>query len=652
MTTTTNTGNNHSTENIFSMVGISLLLLHFYRYCPGAFAWLIPDSGMVKDILSRFIEFPILDSLFGAKAIALGLFLVPQIMHSRESNKRPFWPTILFFLFLGLTFYFGSSAFLNGEQNEDSVRDWLYLGVTLVGYVLSMWEISQLLVLVKGTWRNRDIFNKEGSSFPQEQRLIENDYSINLPARYYFNGKERRSWINFINPRRGLVIMGSPGSGKSWFIIENVIRQFIEKGFAMFVYDFKYPSLSTLVYNHVLKHKDRYPSSAQLIIINFDDPSRSHRINCIDPRTLKRIEEAGEVSRTMLLAGNKDWVNMKGNFWVESAIKLLQACIWFLRNYEGGRYCTLPHVIELIHTPYAQLLAVLGTDPNISIQIDQFQQSFENKNMEMFDGQLASVKTPLGKLASPELYYILSGDGCPLEINDPEAPKIICLGGSAQSQESLAPVQSLMVDRMCKMINKAGQYPSAIVCDEFSTVRAPSMNTIISTGRSNNICPVISFQDYSQMKGLYSQQEAESLMNIAGNIICGQVHGDTAKMVSDRFLKVMQKQVSRSYNNSRDTSISESEHPGTAISPATLSNLSSGEFVGIVGDDPDTPIELKGFHARIINDERKINQEKRGWEELPMIREVDQATINANRDRIRQEVKDLVKKVISDIPEL
>jgi type IV secretory pathway TraG/TraD family ATPase VirD4 len=277
--------------------------------------------------------------------------------------------------------------------------------------------------------------------------------------------------------------------------------------------------------------------------------------------------------------------------------------------------------------------------------------SFGSRNKELLDGQLASVKTPLGRLASPGLYYILSGNECPLEINDPQVPKIVCLGGSAKSQQSLAPVQSLIVDRMCKMINKPGQYPSAIVCDEFSTVRAPAMITIIGTGRSNNISPVIAFQDYSQIKMLYSQQEAESLVNMAGNIVCGQVQGDTAKMVSDRFLKVMQKQVSKSYN-SRDTSISESEHPGTAISPATLSNLSSGEFVGIVADDPDTPIELKGFHARIINDERKIDREKRGWKELPIIQKVDQATIEANRDRIRQEVKDLVKKVISGIPAL
>jgi hypothetical protein len=652
MKETTNRSN-QGTENIFLIVGVSLLALHFCRYCPGLFGGLIPDSGVIHRILLRLTGFPIFDGLFEAKAAALGLIVIQQIIHSREGGERPSWAVTLYFLFFGLALYFGVSLLLLREQTqtEDSVQDWLYIGVTIAGCVLTLLKTGKLLVLVKGSWNKADIFNKEGSSFPQEQRLIETDYSINLPARYYFNGKERRSWINFINTRRGVVIMGSPGSGKSWFVIENVIRQFVEKGFAMFVYDFKYPSLSLLTYNHFLKHRDRYPPNTKLIVINFDDPSRSHRINCIDPRTLGQIEDAADVSRTILLAGNKDWVNKQGDFWVESPMNFLTAAIWFLRNYEGGRYCSLPHVIELIHTAYTQLFAVLATDPDVSVLIDPFVQTFESKNMELLDGQLASLKTPLSRLASPGLYYILSGNECPLEINDPQAPKIVCLGGSAQRQQSLAPVQSLIVDRMCKMINKPGQRPSAIVCDEFSTVRAPSMITIIGTGRSNNISPVISFQDYSQMKMLYSQQEAESLLNMAGNIICGQVQGDTAKMVSDRFLKVMQKQVSRSYN-SRDVSISESEHPGTAISPATLSNLSAGEFVGIVGDDPDTRIELKGFHARIINDERKIEREKRDWEELPIIQDVDQSMIEANRDRIRQEVRDLVKKVISEISEV
>src|SRR5690606_38974228 len=119
-----------------------------------------------------------------------------------------------------------------------------------------------------------DIYNDDQETFPQEERRLENEYSINLPAKYLLKGKYRKSWINIINPFRGNLVMGTPGSGKSYFVIRHVITQHIRKGFSMFVYDFKLPDLSIIVYNTWLKYKHLYPVEPSFYVINFDDLDR------------------------------------------------------------------------------------------------------------------------------------------------------------------------------------------------------------------------------------------------------------------------------------------------------------------------------------------------------------------------------------------
>ena len=631
---------------IFITVSFSVLFLHFYRYCPILFH-LLPREGLVGRLLTNFANYKLFDSAFTSKLVALGLLVVYIIMDLPKSSATPSWAKAVYHLMIALLLYFISIIFVVSGLNYDyPVIDGSYIIASVAGYFIAMSGCTRLFLYFKSIWNTRDVFNKEGTSFPQEEGLINTKFSINLKARYWWDGSSRKSWINFVNPRRGLLIMGSPGSGKSWFIIENAIRQLMEKGFALFVYDFKNADLTLLAYNCFLEFRHLYPEGTKFYSINFDDLSKSNRCNCIDPYTLHSIEDAVEVSRSMLLGGNKSWTGKQGDFWVESPMSFVAAVIWFLRKYEGGRYCTLPHVIELVHTPYEQLFAVLSTEPDIEVIINPFKQALESGDMELLNGLVTSAKIPLGRLASPDLYYILSESDFQPDINNRNAPKIFCLGGSAARQEALAPVLSLFIDRTCKLVNKPGNHRSALICDEFSTVRATSIMTVIATGRTNEIVPIIAFQDFSQLKMHYSQSEAEALLNLPGNIICGQVHGETGKMVSDRFLSVMQKQVSRS-TNSRDTSVSESEHSGRAISPATLSNLSSGEFVGIVADEPATPIDLKGFHAKVINDEKAIRKERAGWKALPWLRVVNQTTVEKNFDRIRQEVKDLVKKVIS-----
>ncbi|MDP4256304.1 MAG: YWFCY domain-containing protein [Bacteroidota bacterium] len=627
---------------------LSLLFFHFYRCCPVLHDYARADKAlsMLDGILTRFAKGPLFTKILVTKLLVLGLLLLHLALSKRNRDPGPERGHPMYSSLVGSFLFFASGWIFDGAAPADTETQWTYIALCMAGFFISWYALENWVVLAWSRLINRDVFNREGSSFPQERRLIPTSYSVNLPTRFFWQGRTRAGWINFINMRRGLLVMGSPGSGKTRFVIRGVIRQLIRKGFPMFVYDFKYPELTRLAHDQFMAHKHKFPPGTRFWIINFSDLSRTHRCNAIDPRNLDSMTAALDVSRTLLLSMNRTWVNRQGDFWVESPMNFLASIIWFLRKVEDGRYCTLPHAIEIANAPYEQLFAVLGTQPEVEGALNQFRQALDSKNFELLDSQAASVRTPLARLASPDFYYILSGNDVQLDINNPAAPAIFCLGGNAEKQEALAPVLSLYIDRLCRSINKPGGHPSAVICDEFATVRSPALITTLATGRSNNIATTIAFQDISQLKMSYSTQEADTLVNMAGNIICGQALGETAKRLSDRFLQTLQKHISTTYH-SRETSVNESERPGTTILPATLSNLSSGEFVGIVADDPDCPIDLKAFHGHIIGDEKALKKEDAASIPLPLVNRATPEDVTANFHRIRQEVRDLMKGIIS-----
>ncbi|MBS1605612.1 MAG: TraM recognition domain-containing protein, partial [Bacteroidetes bacterium] len=441
---------------------------------------------------------------------------------------------------------------------------------------------------------------------------------------------------NLVNPPRGVLIIGSPGSGKSWFIIEPFIRQLIEKGVAMFIYDFKHDALTKVAWAHFQANRDKYPVNTPFYSINFTDLSRSHRCNILDPSTLTYLSDALDASRTILLSINKTWANRQGDFFVESPINFVAALIWFLRKYRDGIYCTLPHVVELSKVSYDRLFPLLQADPDIDTLVNPFIEAYNNKTMEMLDGQVAGAKIPLGRLSSPELYYVLTGNDFTLDINNPSAPKIFCLGGDPARVDALAPVLSLYIDRLTRICNRPGQYPCALVCDEFATVRAYNMANTIATGRSNNIIPILAIQDASQLRTRYSHEEANTILNICGNLLCGQVGGETARWASDHFPKILQERASVSVN-SVDTSVSTTQQWEQTISTSTISALSSGEFIGITADEPRAEQEFKTFHAKLLRPNTKTSYAK-----TPIIREVNKEIIQQQFNAVKSEVAQIV----------
>jgi hypothetical protein len=628
------------------MMGVVILLLHGYYYFYGAFEQWHLTTPMGDRILADIAHTGIFTHFHTSKLIALGFLILSLIgIRGRKSEKLNYRMAAAY-LVAGLCLYFSSSLLLYITAPVKSLAE-AYFGITGMGFILVISGGAMLTRIIKGKL-SPNVFNTDNETFPQEERLIQNAYSINLRAEYQLKGKTRSSWINYINPRRSLLIMGSPGSGKSWYIIEPAIKQLIEKQFAEYIFDYKYPDLTLVAYNHFLRFRHLYPVPPDFYSINYTHPEYSHRNNPLFPEMMTDLLDAMEASKTMLLSINRTWANKQGEFFVESPINFLAAVFWFLRKFQDGRYCTLPHAIELIQLKYDDLFTVLNTEPEVQHLVTPFISAYLNDVMETVDSQVASVRIPLGRLASPLLYYILSGNDFTLDINNPKAPKIVCLGSDPLKSEALAPVISLFCDRLHKIVNQKGKAKCALIYDEFSSIRVPSIQTIIAVGRGHDIVPIIAIQDYSQLKKVYSKEEAEAIFNMTGNFITGQVSGESAKLVSERFPKIMQDRESISINSS-DTSISRSKQLESSVPPSTIASLSSGEFVGMVADNPDEIITLKTFHARIVNDPIGLRKEKDAYEPLPSIRKVDQTALQSNYQQIKQDVRDIVDVVMGII---
>lgn len=623
------------------LISIIILALHFYYYCYAAFEQWHFTAGITDRLMANIYNTGLFNSFHKSKVIALGFLFISLLGAKGRKDEKLSYKTSFAYMITGMLIYFFSylSLLLKIKITEIAFG---YIGLTSAGFLLILTGGILLSRIIKSKFNNKDIFNKENETFPQEERLLENEYSINLPARYYLKNKIRKSWINIINPFRSLLVLGSPGAGKSYFVIRHIITQHISKGFSMFVYDFKFDDLSKIVYNTWLKHKDKYLVEPSFYVINFDDLARSHRCNPLDHETMTDLTDAAESARTILMGLNREWIKRQGDFFVESPINFLTAIIWYLRKFNDGEFCTLPHVIELMQVDYDSLFTVLRTEKEIEVLINPFVNAYINDVMEQLEGQIASAKIAMARLSSPQLYYVLSGNDFKLDINNPKEPKIVCMGNNPQKIQIYGAVLSLYVTRLVKLVNKKGKQKSSLVFDEFPTIYLNNMDSLIATARSNKVATCLGVQDFSQLRKDYGKEQADVILNITGNIVSGQVTGDTAKQLSERFGKIMQDRESLSINSS-DTSISRSKQLDSAVPPSKISALSSGEFVGMVADDPDCKISLKTFHCEIINNHEELKLELENYQEIPVIRKLDNAMVQQNYLQIKQDVQDIIQ---------
>ena len=636
-------------------VSIILAIMNVYWYCYEAMRMWGVTIGIVDRILINFNRTGgLFHSILYTKLFSLLLLALSCLGTKGVKAEKMSWNRIWTVLAVGFFLFFLNWWIL--------LLPIFYLGNATL-YIFTM-TAGYICLLMGGLWMSRllkhnlmeDVFNKENESFMQETKLMENEYSVNLPTRFYYKKKWQKGWINVVNPFRATIVLGTPGSGKSFAVVNNYIKQQIEKGYSMYIYDFKFSDLSTIAYNHMMNHQNGYKVKPQFYVINFDDPRRSHRCNPIHPDFMSDISDAYESAYTIMLNLNKTWVQKQGDFFVESPIILFAAIIWYLRIYKDGKYCTFPHAIELLNRRYEDVFPILTSYPELENYLSPFMDAWQGGAMEQLAGQIASAKIPLSRMISPQLYWVMSASEVTLDINNPEEPKILCVGNNPDRQNIYGAALGLYNSRIVKLINKKGQLKSSVIIDELPTIYFKGLDNLIATARSNKVAVCLGFQDFSQLVRDYGDKEAKVVINTVGNIFSGQVVGETAKTLSERFGKVLQKRQSISINR-QDVSTSINTQMDSLIPPSKISGLTQGMFVGSVSDSFNERIEQKIFHAEIVVDTEKVKREESRYQKLPIINDFLDAdgndcmkqTIQDNYNQIKEDVKQIVKNELGRI---
>ena len=642
-------------------VSIFLLVVHVYVYCyPSITAWRL-NLEVIDRILVNFNNTTgIFNCILWSKLLAVLLLAVSCLGTHGVKGEKITWPKIYAVLVAGCTLFF-LNWWLLELPLPHMANTAFYIFTLTAGY---------LALLMSGLWMSRlyrhnlmeDVFNMENESFMQETRLMENEYSVNLPTRFYYKKRWNNGFVNIVNIFRACMVIGTPGSGKSYAIVNSYIRQLIAKGFAIYIYDYKFDDLSTIAYNSLLKNMDKYEVKPRFYVINFDDPRRSHRCNPINPEFMTDISDAYEASYTIMLNLNRTWIEKQGDFFVESPIILLAAIIWYLKIYKNGIYCTFPHAVELLNKPYSDLFTILTSYPELENYLSPFMDAWKGNAQDQLQGQIASAKIPLTRMISPQLYWVMTGNDFSLDINNPKEPKLLCMGNNPDRQNIYSAALGLYNSRIVKLINKKKQLKCAVIIDELPTIYFRGLDNLIATARSNKVGVLLGFQDFSQLTRDYGEKESKVIQNTVGNIFSGQVVGETAKTLSERFGKVLQQRQSVSINR-QDVSTSINTQLDSLIPASKIANLSQGTFVGAVADNFDERIEQKIFHAEIVVDHTKISAEEKAYQKIPLINDfkdrngndIMMQQIQRNYDQIKADAQAIINEEMRRIkndPEL
>lgn len=636
---------------MFLWGGLAVLGLHLYVELHSFFAGVGLSNPLSDNVLGKVASSNMFATPWTLKILG-GLCIIGYGAANRGVKSLTIQPAhVARAIAIGLIFYVGSTFMLRGNSA------WLVsrAGVNVVSIVYLVATIAGVLYLLKGTQGiNRllgftpgeDEFNSENESFQQEEQLIENEYSVNLRTRYTYKGKLRNGWINIANPFRGNMILGIPGSGKSYAVVNSIIRQHMAKGFTMYVYDWKFPDLSLITYNAMLRHRKALPKNAQFYCINFDNPQKSHRCNPLDPIYLPNIEDAYESAKLMMQNMNKKWIGQEGDFWADSAFNYTTALIWFLRCYDKGQYCTFPHLVELMTIDYRKVFPILMAQPDLEAYMTLFVSAYNGGAMEQLEGQIGSARSGLAKLSSPNIYWTMSGNDFTLDINNKETPKILCIANNSRKKEIYGAALGLYNARVLNLINVPGQHPSSVIIDELPTIYFQGLGDLIATGRGNKIAVTIAMQDFSQLEKEYGKPEAEVIRNTTGTIISGAVSGQTAKAMEERLGKNVQQK--RSLNiQSEDTTHGISTELQPMAPASKIGQLGTGQVVGVVAGNYGQDSKLKAFNAEVIidGDDFKAEQKVKELPDFftfaeggPSITQI----VTENYMRIKTEVRQLV----------
>ncbi len=621
----------NNTKSVFSMFlalsGIILvMILYYYAYPFWSSVGL--RSDMTDLIVARMHQSGNFRSQLAVRLVCL-FFCSIAVMVRSGSPKLSTWTEVLVPLLSGLILFLCASFTGHGL---------LFVCVTVIGYVLFLIGA----VLVGRMYRSYDPhLPSYWDTFPQCEELIENEYSVNIPMVYQYEGKQHEGYINCVAPMRGCMIIGTPGSGKTYSIYGPFIRQMIQKQYSMFVYDYKFPDLTEKVLNELLDNYDCYKGvKPKMYFVNFDDAVQSHRFNPIHPRYLNDPIDSTEIAEVIYKNAHRE--KGKGDdFFALSAQCYIDMLIWFLKIYEGGKYCSFPHLVQLMGADYRDVLHIVARFRELDVKRTTFSDAMKDKAFNQLQGQIATARVSFTRFASPALYWTLSGDDFSLDINNPDEPKIICVGNNPRRQSIYGTTLAMLMSQLFKVINAPGKRHSAVLIDELPTIYLKGLDNLINTARSNLVAVVIGAQDKSQLVRDYDKKESDVIFNTVGNVFAGAVKGETAINLSKSFGKV-RREIRSFQEGSTSDSVTFSYQQEDVLPSHKIEALSQGSFCGYIADTHDQNVDQKVFCGKV-----KAGAAPRHNVKLPKVvdltREEMEVEIENNYRRIKFEIEDLIE---------
>jgi hypothetical protein len=583
-------------------------------------------------ITEKIIRIRFLSDTVLAKAVCLAFLSITCIGTKAKKDRDLKVSGIVVQVIIGSILYWGSLLVFKTPM--------VYLLFSFFGFVTLNIGFDNISKLINVNLM-KDRFNLENESFPQEQDLKENEYSVNLETQFQYKNKTIEGWINVINPFRGTLVIGTPGSGKSYSVVLPFIKQHLSKGFSLCVYDFKYPDLSDVAWNYFLKAKKQkvLPEQARFYVINFDDIRNSYRCNPLAPELMESPIDAFESSRTILYNLNREWIRKQGEFFSESAVSFLAAVIWFLKKYRDGEYCTLPHAIELLQLEYDDLFTILSKEKDVENVINPFINAHKRGANEQLEGQLGSLKIAISKIISKEIYWICSGNDFSLDINNPNQPKVLCLANNPLRIEMYGAVLSLFITRMLKIIDRKNQHKASLIFDELPTIYFRGLDTLIATARSNRISTLVGVQTIDQLIRDYGKEQANAILTNIGNVFAGQSVGETAKFIQNRMGKILQERQSININRNTQSSTF-STQMDFLVPEGKIATLPQGYMVGQVADNFGQQVSQRNFNCLIDVDTTAIGREEKKYQPIPNIYRFDNISdvLENNRNQICNDV--------------
>ncbi|UOE50922.1 type IV secretion system DNA-binding domain-containing protein [Mucilaginibacter sp. SMC90] len=514
---------------------------------------------------------------------------------------------------------------------------------------LSMDNISKLI----STGLGKDKWNVEAESFMQPVKLVETPYSVNIPMLFYYNKRVRKGWMNLCNIFRGTILIGTPGSGKSFSIVNPFIRQLIAKGFAVCVYDFKFPDLGRIAYYHyLLARQGGKMKGFQFHVINLDDVEKSRRINPWRSGYIRTLADAAETAEGLVEALKKgDSSGGSDQFFTQSAINFLASCVYFLSKYEGGKYSSPPHVLAFLNRSYEEIFNALVSEPELKSLMSPFMTAYNAKAFDQLEGQIGTLKVFISRLATKEVFWVFSGDDFDLKISSKEHPGILVLANDPNTQNINSACYSIIINRLTKLINTKGNLPSALVVDEVPTLFVHKIENLIATARSNKVAVLLGLQELPQFNQQYGKDTAATITSVVGNVLSGSVRNkETLEWLERLFGK--SKQIGEGLSIDRNkTSTSLNEKLEDLIPAGKIASLNAGELVGLIAADAQEKFtgqfNTSAVHCRVNLDMKQIAREEKGYKPLPVYYDFGdskEATLTQNFFRITQEIHDVVLK--------